>query len=59
MELTPIRIPEIDPYEPGQAVQARVALAAAVKVLQVERSMGAALVSLLDPNLGKYIDARA
>lgn len=49
----------IDPLDPPSVVQARVAVAAAVKALHVEKEMAAAVLQLLDPSLGRTIDRRA
>jgi hypothetical protein len=56
--LAPTSVP-IDPLEPGDSVQAQVALLAQVKVLHAQRAMGAELVALLDPNVGRNLNARA
>ncbi|MBA4180530.1 MAG: hypothetical protein C0506_08080 [Anaerolinea sp.] len=47
-----------DPGAIGQALSARVAVAAAAKVLQVQREMGNQIVALLDPNVGANIDRK-
>lgn len=49
----------LDPGDPGSTVRARIAVAAAVKVLHAERDMGAMLVQLLDPNAGRLLNASA
>lgn len=41
------------------SVQAEVQMAAAVKVLHVQQDMGAAIVALLDPNLGTRFNRAA
>jgi hypothetical protein len=56
--LSPTSVP-IDPLQPGDAVKAQVAMAAQVKVLHAQASLGAQLISLLDPQLGRNLDARA
>lgn len=45
-----------DPFGGVQVLQAKVAFAAAAKVLQVERAMGQELVALLQPDLGTEFD---
>lgn len=46
-----------DPFGGVQVLQAKVAFAAAAKVLQVERAMmGQELVALLQPDLGTKFD---
>jgi hypothetical protein len=60
MNITPVTLPDISGVtNPTQLVQAKVAVAAAAKVLHAQKDMGAALVSLLDPTLGKIVDSRA
>lgn len=47
-----------DPFGGVQVLQAKVAFAAAAKVLQVQRAMGDELVALLQPNLGAKFDRK-
>ena len=41
-----------------QVLQAKVAFAAAAKILQVQRAMGEEIVALLQPDLGSKFDRR-
>ena len=45
-----------DPFGGVQVLQAKVAFAAAAKVLQVQRAMGQEIVALLQPDLGTKFD---
>lgn len=45
-----------DPLGGVQVLQAKVAFAAAAKVLQVQRAMGQEIVALLQPDLGTKFD---
>lgn len=47
-----------DPFGGVQVLQAKVAFAAAAKVLQVQRAMGEEIVALLEPNLGAKFDRK-
>ena len=47
-----------DPFGGVQVLQAKVAFAAAAKILQVQRAMGEQIVALLQPDLGSTIDRR-
>lgn len=48
----------IDPAASGRELQARVAFAAAAKVLHVQREMAQQTVALLDLNIGATLDRR-
>lgn len=43
----------------GSAVRAQVAFAVAAKMLDVQQAAGAAVVALLDPNVGAAVDRKA
>ena len=47
-----------DPFGGVQVLQAKVAFAAAAKVLQVQRAMGEQIVALLQPDVGTKFDKR-
>ena len=47
-----------DPFAGVQVLQAKVAIAAATKLLQIQRAMGAEIVALLQPDLGTKFDGR-
>jgi len=47
-----------DPFAGVQVLHAKVAFAAATKVLQVQRAMGEEIVALLQPDLGTRLDRR-
>ncbi len=47
-----------DPFGGVQVLQAKVAFAAAAKVLQVQRTMGEQIVALLQPDVGTKFDKR-
>jgi len=47
------------PADPLDIMQARIATTAQVKVLQAQKQMGQDLVALLDPSVGKHVNARA
>lgn len=47
-----------DPFAGVQVLQAKVAIAAATKLLQIQRAMGAEIVALLQPDLGTKFDRR-
>ncbi len=59
MHIQPVSLPEISGVDPGNSVRAQVAVAAAVKTLNVQAQVGAELVALLDPNAGKKLDRSA
>lgn len=59
MRIQPVTLPEISGVDPGERVQAMVAVAAAVKTLRVQAEMAKAVVALLDPNLGRNLDRAA
>ena len=55
-----LAIPDISgDTSPPNVVQAKIAVAAIAKVLHVQKDMGAALVALLDPNVGRRVNASA
>ena len=47
-----------DPFTGVQVLQAKVAFAAATKLLEIQRAMGAEVVALLQPDLGTKFDRR-
>lgn len=59
MHIQPVSLPEISGVDPGNNVRAQVAVAAAVKTLNVQAQVGAELVALLDPNAGKHVNRGA
>ncbi|MCC6420004.1 MAG: hypothetical protein IT429_17355 [Gemmataceae bacterium] len=48
-----------DALATGSPLRAKVAFAVAAKMLDVQRDAGAAIVALLDPNVGSTFDRRA
>ena len=58
MELTPASSGSIS-FDLVSLIEQRFAVATAARVLQVQRQMGEELVRLLDPSLGRNIDACA
>ena len=55
-----LAIPDISgETDAPKVIQAKVAVAAAAKVLHVQKDVGAALVALLDPNVGRKVNASA
>ncbi|MEO9254217.1 MAG: hypothetical protein ABI305_01650 [Tepidiformaceae bacterium] len=49
----------LDPFDIGTSLADQVAMQAAVKALQVQRSMGQQVVQLLDPNAGLRLNRSA
>jgi hypothetical protein len=55
-----IAIPDISgETDAPRVIQSKIAFAAATKVLHAQKEVGAALVALLDPNVGRSINASA
>jgi hypothetical protein len=59
MNMLSVLAPTSVPVDPVEGIQGRVALAAAVKVLQVQKEMGTQIVALLNPNVGKNFNRSA
>lgn len=54
------RLPAVDPGGDGLAsTRAQVAVAVAARALDAQREAGAAIVALLDPQVGQRLNARA
>ena len=59
MNMLSVLAPTSVPVDPIEGIQGQVAFAAAVKVIQVQKDMGAQIVALLDPNVGKNFNRSA
>lgn len=59
MNLLSALAPTTVPVSPLTTVPPAAQVAVMAKALDAQRAEGAALVSLLDPNVGKHIDIRA
>jgi hypothetical protein len=59
MNILNILTPTSIPVDPLDLIQARIVNAAQVKVLQAQRQMGEDLVALLDPSVGRHLNAQA
>ena len=59
MNLLSALAPTSVPVEPIEGIQGRVAFTAAVKAVKVTHEMASETLRLLDPNVGRRLDARA
>lgn len=59
MNMLSVLAPTSIPVDPVEGIKGQIAMAAAVKVIQVQRAMGAEVVALLDPNVGKNFNRSA
>ena len=56
--IAPASVP-IDPLQPISAPEQQVALLVAAKMLDAQRAAGAQVIALLDPNVGRNLNASA
>lgn len=59
MNLLSALAPTSIPVEPVEGIQGRIAFTAAVKAVKVENEMATEVVRLLDPSVGRRINASA
>lgn len=59
MNLLQALAPTTIPVDPIEGIQGRVAVTAAVKAVKVENEMAKEVVQLLDPSVGRRLNARA
>lgn len=59
MNLLQALAPTTVSVDPIQGIQGRVAFTAAVKAVKVQTEMAKSVVQLLDPNVGRRLDASA
>jgi hypothetical protein len=59
MNMLSVLAPTSVPVDPVEGIQGQIAMAAAVKVLQVQKDMGAQVIALLDPNVGNNFNRAA
>lgn len=59
MNLLSALAPTTIPVDPVEGIQGRVAFSAAVKAVKVENEMAKEVVRLLDPGVGRRINASA
>lgn len=59
MNLLQALAPTTVSVDPIEGIQGRVAFTAAVKAVKVQTEMAKSVVQLLDPNVGRRLDARA
>jgi hypothetical protein len=56
MNMLSVLAPTSVPVDPVEGIRGQIAVAAAVKVIQVQKDMGAQVMALLDPNVGKNLN---
>lgn len=59
MNMLSVLAPTPIPVDPVEGIKGQIAMAAAVKVIQIRQAIGAEIVALLDPHVGKNLNRSA